>query len=734
MRNIQLSITAVLFSLLLVACGGGGTLDGGGTGASPEYTLELALLDSAGAESSSLSEQQPLTVRATLTATQNETVAGRVIRFSIDQDGLAKLSTDTGSVLTDSNGVATLTLTVGDVSGAGQLMAEYIEGETLFAEAVAGFQSAGDGGEEVDINISSVKLLVDKLQLGSGQADKVEISALIRDSNNVLLTDIPVTFSATSGELVVTAPLTEQDGLAKAQLTSKVDSSLRPITVRARVNDIIDEVDIAVVGTTLELVAPSSVVLGDEVTINVFLSDSSGRGLGNEPLEVSSELGNALSTTNPVTGSGGQASFTYTAASSGTDQLTVSGLGINQSVSFDIRPDTFVFLKESDDLVEIPLNEEHEVQLQWLQDNVAVVGETVQFTTTRGQIADMAGLPAPGDGSVIANSTTDSDGIANAFVASDFAGVATIGAAAGEDEARISTQTRVEFIATVPDTVVVQAFPKQLGPGEKSAVRAVVRDAKNNPVKNQTVVFSLSSAAGGELELASAKTNSQGVANTVFVASSTTAFDGLEIVADVVDSSVSNSTTVNVGERALFFRFGTGNTVATLEQTMFVKEFSVIVTDASGNPIPNKELNVAAVSNRYSKGYWIKTPPPPESFKVWAPVVTVTCPSEDLNNNGILDAGEDVNGSGELTPGNVATVEQSIITNAEGIGLFNVTYPKDMSPWVEVRLSVSGTAEGTEHVASRLFSLAYATSYVDQENSPPAANPFGTGEFCTDTD
>ncbi|EIW90219.1 Ig domain-containing protein group 1 domain-containing protein [Alishewanella agri BL06] len=736
----QLWVVIVIF--VLSACGGGGTLEsgggsgGGGSGTTPVYTLQVELLNATGAANSSLSASQPLTVRATLTATQNAAIAGKVIAFTIDREGLASLSSNTGTALTDSNGVATLTLNVGTVSGAGLLTATYSEGETVRASRAVGFQSAGDGGGETGVTISSVRVLADRTQLGSGASEAIQLSALVRDANNVLLADIPVVFSADSGELEIVSSTTEQDGVAKAKLTSQIDKSIRDIRVSARVGGVEDVIMVRVVGTILEVVAPSAVVLGDQVTFNFSLQDSAGQGIANQQLQVTSALGNALSQTNPTTGNNGQVSIQYNAAMSGDDTVTVTALGLSQTFAISVKADSFVFLPADDlQVPEIELNQPESLRLEWLTDGIPNANSPVLFSTTRGQIAETeAGLSTA---QVVAQTTTGTDGQAEVFIRSAFAGLSTISARGGDNE--VNTQRLVEFIAVNPSKVEVQAFPAQVIPGESSAIRAIVRDANNNPVKNQLVAFSLENSAGGSISSGTAITNSQGVATTSFTADLNTGAGveqrNLVVNASLVNnSSIADTTDISVGGRTLFFRFGTGNTVESPSPSLYRKEFSIIVTDASGNPVTNQPLNLAVVSLGYRKGYWEKSPPPPETFKVWAAVTTASCVTEDVNFNGIMDSGEDFNGDNQLTPGNLATVPRTVTSNNEGIAVFNVTYPRDVAPWLDVRLQVSGFAAGTENISYREYALPVAAADVTQENIAPPDNPFGVVANCATPD
>ena len=69
-------------------------------------------------------------------------------------------------------------------------------------------------------------LYSDKLALGTGVNDKVALTALVRDRNNVLMKDVKVQFSADNdGVLQVESDVTGVDGTAKAFLSSKSNNT-----------------------------------------------------------------------------------------------------------------------------------------------------------------------------------------------------------------------------------------------------------------------------------------------------------------------------------------------------------------------------------------------------------------------------------------------------------------------------------------------------------------------------
>jgi hypothetical protein len=96
--------------------------------------------------------------------------------------------------------------------------------------------------------------------------------------------------------------------------------------------------------------------------------------------------------------------------------------------------------------------------------------------------------------------------------------------------------------------------------------------------------------------------------------------------------------------------------------------------------------------------------------------------NEDINENLILDVGEDGRRvyfadntnvgpgtlDGSITPTNSAggAVPTTVTTGADGVGSFNLTYPKDSAIWTVVRLRASTIVQGSETVAQRIFRLS----------------------------
>lgn len=148
-NRLRLSALALASTLALVACGGGGGSPGGtaavgsgtgtgtGTGTTTPVatpTMKLALVDGSGATVATLSGGQTGTLKATVLGTDGKPAAGVIVQFAAATTGLIEFTPGTGSALTDSAGVAVVTVKPASVSAAGAV--------SLTATAVVGSVTA----------------------------------------------------------------------------------------------------------------------------------------------------------------------------------------------------------------------------------------------------------------------------------------------------------------------------------------------------------------------------------------------------------------------------------------------------------------------------------------------------------------------------------------------------------------------------------------------------------------
>ena len=587
----------------------------------------------------------------------------------------------------------------------------------------------GQGSQAADLE--SLTLLTSSPQLPSDGALPVNLTAQVKDANNNLVPDLAVNFSSDSGSLTVTQPITDVSGQALATLSTLGDPTNRTITVTASVSDgtdtLTDTITVAVIGSQLTITGPDSLAFGDTGNYDVKLVDAAGNGIPNVTVDLSSQTGNVLSASSLVTDSAGAAQFTLT-ASQGDDTLSANALGIITQRAIAVSTDSFSFLIPAA-AAEIPLNTNRTVTVRWTQAGVPVAGQQVDFSTTRGVLTPSSAV-------------TDASGEASVTIASANAGGAGITASTTGGP---STQRSVEFVATVADAIEVQADPFTIAPNEQSTITAIVRDPNNNLVKNKDVVFQLDDVTGGVLSVGAAETDSQGRAQTVYTASSTTsASGGVVITAFVQDTpAVTDDTALTVARREVFLSFGTGNTISEPNPAQYSMPFVLLVTDADGNGVAGAQVQLSLLSTHYLKGSWVADAVNDQ----WVTGVTATCDDEDVNHNGVLDAGEDFNNNEHIEAGNVASIVADATTDETGTVLFDIVYAQQYGAWLDVRLEGKATVQGTEFAESMTFVLPVLAADVDSlDEAPPgvsvppdAANnlpngglvsPFGYNTVC----
>ena len=572
----------------------------------------------------------------------------------------------------------------------------------------------GDGeprnAEEVDPDapvVARVTLLAASTQLQSGDDSGVQIMAIVRDANNILLADQTVEFGVAQGSdgaITVTQLTTDDAGTATAVLTTGGNEQNRTITVNATSSDVSDTLDVSVVGTALTVTGTSSMVSGDDATLTLSLRDSFGDGLAGETFTVTSSNSNTLSAATLTADGSGQAQVDITAITAGADTVTVTALGETETHTITVSSDVFDLDTASGD-IDLTLNSAHTINLTW-QDGATPGSGTVLLSSTRGTL-NVSSLNVTGG----ADSFT---------ITSANAGPALITATADD----VSTTLNIEFVATTPAMIELQSDLSTIGVGgEQATLTATVFDAleNGNRVKNQRVTFNIvQDTGGGTISVGEGITDSQGQVSTVFTSGgSPSSKDGVIVSATVANTAVTDQVSLTVGQRALFIDLGTGNSIEESNDVQYSKEYSVLVTDASGGPVANQEVTLSVLPVKFFKGWY------EWGGEFWYPDYTIDatseCVNEDLDSDGILGPTEDVNGNGKLDPGNAATVVPGKVTTDEsGFAQFAVEYQQDKASWVEVRLEARATVGGTESIDSVQFILSGAASdFSDEAVAPP---------------
>ncbi|HYD59712.1 MAG TPA: Ig-like domain-containing protein [Noviherbaspirillum sp.] len=588
---------------------------------------------------------------------------------------------------------------------------------------------------------ASISLLFSSTELpSSGTAGtEVTVTALVKNSGNNAIASAPVTFTADSGALTAVSASTDANGKATALLSTSGDRTNRKITITARSGNITVTGTVNVTGTTVTVTGPSAVTAGGTGDFAITVRDKAGTAISGVPVAFTSAKGNSItvkssgggSASAPLTDSQGTVTITVRGGQVGDDTLTASSQGASATKTYNVNA---VSLVVSTAATEAAVNSCTKISARYENAGVGQNG-TINISTSRGQVyTDASCSITLGSSSVpVANGDAQAT-----YVKSETSGTATITATVVSGP---TAQTEIKFYAplTTTATISVQSEPAVVSPSgsgqsNTSVLTVTVRDGtvRDNLVKGAVVEFSIvTDPSGGSLSNpAVVTTGDDGTAKVTFTAGpSTTPANGVQIQARIQGTTKTATANLTVSRRSLFITAGTGNKLETPSSSTYRQDYTVFVSDASGNPVPEATVNAAVRPVFYRKGTYRfdSDQVTPESGWIFASPHYV-CANEDVDYDGVLDAGEDANVSGTLEPRIPMTITSSGKTDANGTAVISILYPRDRGNWTDVRVVVTGVVQGTEatYTTSTYTLPVLASDLSDQGTAPPGSpSPYG---------
>lgn len=581
-----------------------------------------------------------------------------------------------------------------------------------------------EGGQVV---AGSINLFSNSPQIGTASDSNATITATFQDNNGVLLPDVPVRFSTSDAALRVVNSVTDENGVAEAILSNPNDPRNRTINVSATAGGMTDTVGIEATGTSISIGGPTAVSLGATASYTIRLTDSSGKGISGEAVSIESSGSNTLSLASQTTSTTGTISLDFTANNSGTDTVTVSAYSgvsrVQASVNVQVDEDSFSFSSPAENAT-INLNTSENLTVQLSADGAPVSGESVTFTATRGSLS-------------ATQVTTNSSGEASVGISSSTAGPSVITATVSDG---LAATRQVEFVATTPTSIILQADDTQLRPQQETEITAVLRDSENNLVKGQPVTFSIvSDESNGQLRESRVTTDSLGRATVTYEAGNGGTGDGGVIILASTSSGTQPSSQISltVGGQALRITLGTGNQIQEPDTVRYNKEWVAFVTDVNGAPVSGANVELKLLPLSYGKGVYIPTDIDGDGEPdQWVPNRNATCVAEDINNgNGIIDPGEDLNNNGQLDPSNDATFAPATLTTGDdGSADFSLLYPQSNCSWADFKLTATVEVAGSESKGMAEFTLSCSASDLnDLDIAPPGGveSKYGSSADCS---
>jgi len=497
----------------LVACGSGdGNLLGEGGGGEDPVVISLAL------SNSNVTGEEPVTITAIVTK-KGAVVPNTTVTFSSDIGAISPIS---GTTLTNSEGVAEIILTAGNVRGAGTVTASVSSGE----ESSIDFSTQGD-----DIgSVGDVNLMVTLVDSDGNPTDTITSSkpGKVVAKVNGISAPLIVTFVTTVGEIPISTAITNDDDEASVDIFA--GGSLGAGTITASIESGETGKVILVVGSSTVImgsgdpfvegvaeISLTQISAGGTTVITVNIIDDQG-ALFTEPVDVNFSSGcsslniPSADISSPITTSNGIATSTYLAKGCvGDDPINVAanagGINLSASTSVNVLPanvGSIEFISASPENISIlgtgslGGSESSIVKFRVLDTNSNPVNNQIVNFSLNTNVGGIKLIPD--------SATTNNEGIVQTVINSGSVATSVrVRATIDGSDPQVSSQSSVLVVSTgIPDQDSFSLSASILNPegwdidGSEVSVTARLADAFNNPVPDGTAVSF--TTEGGSIE------------------------------------------------------------------------------------------------------------------------------------------------------------------------------------------------------------------------------------------
>lgn len=268
----------------------------------------------------------------------------------------------------------------------------------------------------------------------------------------------------------------------------------------------------------------------------------------------------------------------------------------------------------------------------------------------------------------------------------------------------------------------------------RASLRAVFQNSSNQAIQNVRARFEvlppqLGSGESVSTGVSTVYSNSTGQATSQYIAgtrSSPTDGVRVRVCYGMTDAEIANgacprsaTATMTVAKQPLSITLGDNNKLERgSDDLTYIKKFDIAVVDAAGNAVANAQLSASVDLRVYEKGYFEK--------------LRTSCLNEDSNRNGFLDAGEDRDMDGVITPRKADVVLSYVgekTTGKNGRATVQVEYPMNVATWLVYAVKVSTSVAGSEGTVEKI----YRTSFIegDEVNGSFLIPPYGVNDCST---
>lgn len=625
----------------------------------------------------------------------------------------------------------------------------------LLAASIALLAGCGGGGTAsttttttTTVTAASLDLLAAPTTVKSDNSTSTTITVTALNAANAAVPGVTLTMGTTSGVLGSATVVTDAAGMATVTFSSGASKINRTATITATAGAVSAQIPVQIVGSTVTVNSTGTTLPDDgtsPVTLTITAKDAGGNVVPDAAVTLT-QTGDGSVTLAPASGTtnaSGQLAVTAAGTASGTVTVSATALDETATTALTVSPSAATFAIDQQTLNGAVVAGNPAVTAMKIGDTLAVqvnapASSNVTFATTTGSFN--------GTGAVVAVPVVA--GKATATLTTTQASVATVqvydtAAPATSDSLTVgmTSATAASITLQSSPSVVSRSVGTTTG---SSTLIAMVRDAGGFPVGDAPVSFSIVNPTGGgetvsPVVVLSAATTAGGLslgeARTSFTSgSSSTGAGGVQIRASVVGTAVAtepvgvnltssgNDAAVVIGGTAGSVAFGQATALTVGGSgTTYILPMSVLVADSNGNPAPlGTVVNLSVWPIAWSTG---------SVCAVDADTATTgTFYNEDVNENLILDAGEDgkrdyyysglatVQGTSNSssTPTNSAggTLPATVTTDDSGVATFNLTYSKSSAIWIISRIRARTVVQGSDAVGEIVFRLDPLSSDV----------------------
>ncbi|MFP4014310.1 MAG: Ig-like domain-containing protein [Chitinispirillaceae bacterium] len=554
-------------------------------------------------------------------------------------------STDTVSMVTDNQGRASMAIKALPYEGTMRLVVTAYNTSSDIATAEAHL-------EFITTRTMTISALPSVIQADGTSRSTITVQ-IKNEMNNPIVGDV-ITFASDAG-LITSSAVTDENGKAKAQLTSDRRNTIATVTATLEKDPTRQaKIDVEFSGVTLTAAAnPASINSSgsDTSTVAITLVDAAKNPIVGERVNFSKQMATtSIVSRDSVTDNRGEARCRIVGTGSGQDTVTIQAAGAFTRTVVNYSTNYLVVDTASFQPAIANGTDSTQLRIRYMQGDrsTPIDNATLDVSVTMGSIHDTTFART-------FTLTPADDGEMRFYLKNpSFTNTATVYVKAKTSQELTTAAFSLYFRASNVFRIELSGTPEVISTNkDRATLTAVAFDHQNNRVKDAEISFNmLNGPGGGEyLDPATATTGADGTAKTHLVSGTTPSMYKQVRISASDFSGIRSDTakfTIAGPPHEITIRRNMGE--ITKGDATYGKKVAAIVSDVNGNPVADEtEVSFSMQVTGYkifrlsTHFYWNDAG---DKMLYRVDTVSVFLPFEDLNDNYRLDPGEDMNMDG----------------------------------------------------------------------------------------